>query len=152
MIFFEVSADGASQHPFLPVALMVPSYRAGHSSWTFWQLFLGILAHIVSVTLFFMAGFTKMSIAPAEPLSNAAAEFAFELNEVFTVFCAVLNWYIAAFGTDELFSFEGTACVLGFVHGSHAVFPTPEVGSFAFEAQEVSVDYHRVLLGLPEVY
>jgi hypothetical protein len=53
-----------------------------------------------------MTWLTKMSISPAKPLSNATTKFTFELNEVFPMFWAIFDWYLAAVGTNQLFSFK----------------------------------------------
>ncbi len=47
--------------------------------------------NIVTIDLPFVTRFTKVRIAPAEPLRNRAAEFAFKFNEVSSVLRAVLN-------------------------------------------------------------
>ena len=49
-----------------------------------------------------MARLAEMSVAPAKPLSDTATEFAFELDEVLTMFGTVLNRNIAAVRTNKL--------------------------------------------------
>jgi hypothetical protein len=47
-----------------------------------------------------------MSVSPAKPLCDTAAELTFELDKVLSVFRAVLYRYVAAVGTNQLFSFK----------------------------------------------
>lgn len=115
------------------------------------QLILRIFAHVVSVALPFVAGLTEVGIAPAEPLSNAAAELTFELDEVLSVFGTVLDWNIATIGADKLLGIEGTACILRFVHRSYAIFSATEVWFLAFEAHKISVDDVGILLRFTKV-
>lgn len=68
----------------------------------FGQLVLGVLADVVAVALALVAGLAEVGVSPAEPLGYAAAELAFEFDEVFSVFGAVVNGYFAAVGADEL--------------------------------------------------
>lgn len=67
------------------------------------------------------------------------------------MFWAVLDGDVAAVGTDQLFGFEG-AGVLGFVHCLSAVLSTTEIWVFTFEAFEVSVNGHRILVLLLKIW
>lgn len=98
-----------------------------------------------------MAGLAEVSVAPAEPLGYAAAKLAFEFYEVLAMLGTVLNGDVAAVGTDQLFSLESAAHVVGLVHGSDAVLSPSEVGILALEALEVGIDNACVLLWLAEV-
>ena len=91
-----------------------------------------------------------MGSSPTEPLCYTTTEFAFELDEVFSVFRAVLHGYFAAVGADQFFGVEVAAC-LGLVHGSHAILSPSEVGFFTLVALEVGIDGHGVLLWLAVV-
>jgi hypothetical protein len=57
----------------------------------FRQLLFGLSRNIVAVNLSFVAGLAEVSVPPAEPLGNRAAELAFELNVVTAMLRAVLN-------------------------------------------------------------
>jgi hypothetical protein len=140
LVVFVVSADGATQHSFFSVSLVIAAHRALSGSWALRQLCLGVFADVVSTALSFMAGVAEVSVAPTEPLRNAAAEFAFELDEVLAMFRAVLDWDVAATRTDQLLSLEGTSGIVSFVHSSHTVLPTSEVRLFALETHKVGVD------------
>ncbi len=72
----------------------------------FGKLVLSVFAYIVSVTLALVAGLAEMSVSPAEPLSNAAAKLAFELNEVFSMLRAIVYWYFAAIRANKLLGIE----------------------------------------------
>ena len=82
------------------------------SNWThslpsaFRQLFLCVLAHVVSLTLFLVAWLAEVSIAPAEPLCYAAAKLALKFYEVLAVFGTILDGDVAAVGADQLLWFE----------------------------------------------
>ena len=130
---------------------MVSADRTGSWSFTFWQLFLGIFAHIVTTTLFLMTRFTKMSVSPTEPLSNTATKFAFKFDKVLTMFWTVLDWYVTTAWTNQLFGFKRSSCSVCFVHGSNTVFPSSEIRFFALEAHEVGVDNHRIFFRLSKV-
>lgn len=75
-----------------------------------------------------------MSISPAEPLGDGAAEFAFELDVVSSMslacFITTANGYSGAFTTDQLFLFEVIVCVLSLF----TVLHTTEIGIATFEA------------------
>lgn len=151
MVFFEIATDSASQHFLLTVSLVISSYGTGAGSWTLGQLIFGILAHVISITLSFVAWLAEMGVSPAEPLSDAAAKFTLELDEVFTVLWTVLYWNLAAVGANELLWVEGSSCVLGFVHCSYAVFPASEVRFFAFKTHEICINYTCIFLRLSVV-
>ena len=70
---------------------MVPSDRTLFGALAFRELFFRVFAHVVSAALFFVARLAEVSVAPTKPLSYAAAEFAFEFNEVFAMFWTILN-------------------------------------------------------------
>lgn len=151
MVFLEIATDSASQHLLLAVSLVISAYGAGRGSWAFGQLIFGILAHVISIALSFVAGLAEMGVSPAEPLSDAAAKFALELDEVLPVLWTVLYWNVAAIWTNELFGVEGSSCVLGLVHCGYAIFPASEVRLFAFKTHEICINYTRIFLRLSEV-
>lgn len=64
------------------------------------ELFFRVFAHIISTTLLFMAWLAKMGVAPTEPLGYAAAELAFEFDEVLAVFWAILDGNVTTICTD----------------------------------------------------
>lgn len=53
------------------------------------QLTLFLARDIVTRTLSFMTGFAEVSVSPAEPLRDRAAELAFELDKVHAVSAAI---------------------------------------------------------------
>lgn len=53
------------------------------------QLTLFLARDVVTCTLSFVTGFTKVSVAPAEPLRDRAAELALELDKVHTMSAAI---------------------------------------------------------------
>ena len=131
---------------------MVPSHRTSTHPRTLRQLVFRVLAHIVSITLLLMTRLAEVSISPTKPLSNTATEFAFELNKVFSVFGTVLDWYVTATRTDELFSFERTSSSsILLIHGSDAIFSTSEVWLLTLETHEVGVNNHRIFFRFAEV-
>ena len=151
MIFLYVPADGASQHLFLPVAVMIAPNRTGPRPFALRKLVLCILADIVPTALLFMAGIAEVSVSPAEPLSYAATELAFELYKVFSVFGTILNRNITTTGTDQLFRFERPTSCIGFVHGSHTIFSASEVWFLTFKAHKVCIDDRCILFGLTKI-
>jgi hypothetical protein len=114
-------------------------------------LIFGVLTHIVPTALLFVAGVAEVSIAPAKPLSYAAAELALELYEILAVFRTVLDWDVTASRTDQLFRFEGPTSCVRLVHGSNAILSASEVGRFAFEAHEIGIYDHGILLWLAKI-
>lgn len=151
MIFLVVPANSTAKHFLLSVPRMVPTNRTNSNTATFRQLLFCVFADIISVALPLMARLTKMSIAPAKPLSNTATELAFKFNKVFTMFGTVLNRNIAAFWANKFFWFERTSSILSFVHCCHTVLPSSKIRSFAFETHEVGIYYHSILFWLSKV-
>ena len=100
---------------------------------TLWKLITRFSRNIVAVALSFVTRLTKMCITPAEPLSNRTAKFAFEFDEVLTVFFAVFDAtsysYCCTFTTDELFLFKTIVVILS----RFTIFHASEVGVLAFE-------------------
>lgn len=80
-----------------------------------------------------------MSVAPAEPLSDAATELAFELDVIGTVFLAILDactyTNCGALRADE---FLGFVLPLAFLLSTDAIFQTSEIGAFTFVTLVVS--------------
>ena len=68
-----------------------------------------------------------MCVSPAEPLSNAAAEFTLKLDEVYSMFCTLCcsntESVRSTFTTDKFLCFE----FLSFLSCSQAIFHTTEV-------------------------
>ncbi len=151
MVLFIISANGTSKHLFLAISTMITSNRAGSCTCTFGQLIFCIFTYIISITLSFMARFTKMSISPAKPLSNTTTKFTFELNKIFTMFWAVLDWNITTIWAYQLFCFKRTSCILRLVHRCHTIFSASKVRTFAFETHKVGVNDHSVIFRLSEV-
>ena len=120
--------------------------------WTFadsWALrkFIWLLTrYVVSTALFLVARLTEMSVSPAEPLGDGAAEFAFKLDEVYTVLptlgVADSESVCSAFTTDQLFSFE-FLCLLCC---SQAIFQSTEVRILTCMTEVVSTLEDRILL------
>ena len=92
-----------------------------------------------------------MSISPAKPLSNTTTKFTFELNKIFTMFWAVLDWNITTIWAYQLFCFKRTSCILRLVHRCHTIFSASKVRTFAFETHKVGVNDHSVIFRLSEV-
>lgn len=72
---------------------MLHSKRTFANTRTLWEFVSLLSRYVVSGTLFFVAFFAEMSIAPAEPLGDGATELALELNEVRSVHAALLATY-----------------------------------------------------------
>lgn len=53
-----------------------------------------------------MAALAEVSVPPAEPLGNRATKSAFELDVLFPMLWAILNWNFAAIGAYELLLIE----------------------------------------------
>ena len=147
MVLLVVTADCTTQHLFISISQMITSDWASSWAWAFGQLIFCILTYIVSIALSFMARFAEVSIAPAKPLSNTTAKLTFKLNEIFSMFWAVLHWNITTFRANKLLCFKRSTSIL-FVHGCHTIFSSSEVRPFTFEAHEVSIDNHRIILRL----
>jgi hypothetical protein len=126
-------------------------------SWTFTnpqafrQLVFRVFAHVVTVALALVARLAEVGVPPAEPLSNTAAEFTLELDEVFSVLRAVIYRDFTAIWADKLFGVE-RATALGLVHRSHAVLPSSEIRVLALKTLEISINRCCVLLWLPKVW
>jgi hypothetical protein len=84
-----------------------------------------------------VAGLTEMSISPAEPLGYIAAELAFKLDEVSSMFRTVLDSathaHGRAFSANQLLFLK----VLIIVLGRFTIFHSSEVWLRAFEAAVV---------------
>lgn len=151
VVFLEVSTDGASQHLLLSIPRVITSHRTCPRTRTLGQLLLGVLAHVITITLFLMTRLTEMGVSPAEPLSNTTTKLTLEFDEIFAMLGAILNWYFAAIRTNEFLWVKRAPCVLRLVHSSNAVLPTTEVRIFTLETHEVGVDDICVLLWLAEI-
>ena len=81
-----------------------------------------------------MTRLAEVRIAPAEPLSDIAAELALELDKVgpvdFTVCCAETKLLGGTLGADELLWLELLRCCLG----RDTILHATKVGYLAFEA------------------
>jgi len=84
-----------------------------------------------------------MGVSPAEPLSDRATEFTFELNKIeavlFTVSDTSSNSYRGATCTDQLVRFE-ISC---FLLSPDTILHTSKVRFLAFEALVISQFKHR---------
>ena len=93
-----------------------------------------------------MAGLAEVSVAPAEPLGDGAAELALELDEVLPVLRTCLDASAhcdgGALAADELFFFEVLVVYLCCL----AVFHAAEVGIGALEANVVRQFLQRITL------
>lgn len=93
-----------------------------------------------------MAGLAEVSVAPAEPLGDGAAELALELDEVLPVLRTCLDASAhcdgGALAADELFFFEVLIVDLCCL----AVFHAAEVGIGALEANVVRQFLQRITL------
>ena len=150
VVLLEITADRTPQHLLLPVVAVLPPNRTFTNPQEFRQLFFRVFAHVVPFTLTLVARLAEMGVSPAEPLSNATAEFTLELDEVFSMLRAVIYRDLTTIWADKLFGIEGSTA-LGLVHRSHTVLPSSEIRSLAFEALEISINRCSVLLWLPEV-
>jgi hypothetical protein len=103
-----------------------------------------LISHPVPLDVCSMAWLTEMSSPKAEPLSNSAAELAFELNVVCamlrTVSYACSNHLSSALSTHKLFRL-----VVYIILRLVAVLHSSEVGRLALEAQIVS----QLIDGIP---
>lgn len=87
-----------------------------------------------------MTIFAEMSVTPAEPICNGAAELAFKLNEIATMCGTLCISHIqtcsSALTAHQVFHFE--------VLASAALFATTEIRIFTFEALEIVQSLHGV--------
>lgn len=129
---------------------MVSSYGAFSRTFTFWQFFFWIFTDIISVTLLLVARLAKMGVSPTKPLSCRATKFTFKLNEVFSMFWAVLYWDLATVGANEFFGFKWS-CILRLIHSLCTILPSSEISIFAFKTFEVSIYCHGIFIGLLKI-
>jgi hypothetical protein len=120
-------------------------------SLAFWKLIFRIFTHIVTTTLLFVTRLAEVSVAPTKPLSYTTTKFAFELNEIFTVFGTILNRNITTSWTNQLLWLKRTTTSISLVHGSYTIFPSSKVWLFALKAQKVCIDDHCILLRLTKI-
>ena len=106
MILFDISAYRTTQHLFLPVPVVTPSDWTCPRTLAFWQLILRVFTYIVSTALPLVAWLAEVGVAPTEPLSNTATEFALEFNEIFAVLGTILNWNVTTSWTNQFFRLE----------------------------------------------
>lgn len=126
---------------------MVPSNWTFSWTFTFRQLVLRILTHIIPIALTLMTRLTEMSITPAKPLSCRTTKFAFEFNEIFAMLRTILNWDITAIWADKFFWLK-LALVLWFIHGLSAVFTATKIWIFAFKTHKVGINCHSIFIRL----
>lgn len=115
-------------------------------SWALRQLVLLFTRYVVAAALLFVARLAEMSVSPAEPLRNRAAEFTFVLDEILAVLLTSLNSSAnrnsGALSADKLFLFEVGVVLVGLV----TVLHSSKVWILAFEAHVVRQLAHGVLL------
>ena len=90
LIRFHVSTDGASECELFSIGRMF-YFQFAFLGVAFGEPVFGVLAHIISGTLSFMAVFAEVRCSPAEPRGDLAAELAFILDEIFSVQFTVGN-------------------------------------------------------------
>lgn len=116
-----------------------PSFALG-------QLLRFVLADVVSFALALVAALTEVSGAPAEPLRNAAAVAAFEIDEFRSVHLAILFSVLdsdrSARATYELLRLEH----LLFLLSANAILLATEVGTLALETLIVGQLEHGPIL------
>lgn len=98
--------------------------------------------NVLALALLSVAGFAEVSVAPAEPLGDTAAEFTFILDVLgtmgFTVAHTTTDVGRHAVGADELIRLE----FLGSLLSLNAIFHSSKVGFFAFKALVVGQFEH----------
>ena len=97
-----------------------------------------------------MTWFTKVSIAPAKPLSSGATKLTLELNKVFSMFGTIFDGDLAAIRANKFLGIIGSL-VLSFIHSIGTIFSSPKVRLFAFIALEIGIDGHGILIRFPEI-
>lgn len=136
-IFHRILADTTSNSILFSIGWMLNLQRTFGGPRTLRQQIFCLPTNIVSTTLLFVAGFTEVGVTPAEPLSDSAAELAFELDVFSAVFLTILdsatNRDRRTFSTDQLLLFEAVIVILSCL----AVFHTTEVRIRALEATVV---------------
>ena len=90
VVLFEITADRTTQHLLLAVVPVLAACRAFTRTQAFWQLVFRVFAYVVAVALTLVAGLAEMGVSPAEPLSNAAAKFTLEFDEIFSMFGTIV--------------------------------------------------------------
>jgi hypothetical protein len=65
-----ITTNSATQCFLLPVSVVIAPDWTLVRTWTYRQLLLRILTHVITIALSFMAGFAKMCVTPAEPLGS----------------------------------------------------------------------------------
>jgi hypothetical protein len=123
---------------------MISTNRTFTRTLTFWQLLFCIFWHIVSITLFFMTGFTKMSISPAKPLSCWTTKFTFKLYEINTMFWTIFNRNVTTFRTNQLFLIVSLN-ILSIIHNFSTIFSTSKIRFLTFETHKISIYRHCIL-------
>ena len=92
-----------------------------------------------------MTFITKMSISPAKPLSNRAAEFAFKFYKLFSMLFAVFGRDRTAFRAYQLGGIElGGASSGIIIHHFSTVFPATKIRLFALIALKISIYGHPI--------
>ena len=130
---------------------MIASHRTLVWTQTLRQLVFRVLTHVVPLTLSLVARLAKVCVTPAKPLCSRTAKLTLELNKVFPVFGAIFNGHLTAIGADQLFGVVGSL-ILSLIHGISTVFSASKVRLFAFEALEIGVDGHSILVRFSEIW
>lgn len=104
-----------------------------------------VFAYIIAVALTLVARLAEVSISPTKPLSCRTTILTFELNEILAVLVTVLNRNFAAVGAYKLLWLERPS-ILRLVHSFGAILPPSEVWVLTFEALEVGVYSHCILV------
>ena len=134
MVIFRVSTNTATYCILFSVRRMWYLQWTFLRTWAFWKLVFAFSRNIISWTLLFMTGLTKMGVTPAKPLSHRAAEFAFKLYKIssmfFTIFNSSTDTYSRAFSADKLFFFKILITILP----SFTIFHPSEIRFWTFEA------------------
>jgi hypothetical protein len=128
-----IPANSAPQSELLPIVGVLDGERTAGGTLAVRQLLLGLAGHVVARQLLRVARLAEVSVAPAEPLGNRAAELALELNEVGAVLLAVLD---AGAHADRraLAAHQLLRLVDALLRAVAAVLHAPEVGRLALEA------------------
>lgn len=84
-----VPADGATEREFGAVWRVLDLERASLFAAAFGQVCDFISTDVVAIALPLVARLAEVSVSPAEPLRDRAAEFAFELDKICSVILAL---------------------------------------------------------------
>jgi hypothetical protein len=87
-----------------------------------------------------VARVAKMSVSPTKPLCSTTTILAFELNEIFSVFWAVLNRNVTTARANQLFCFEPIDVLL--IHCFGTVLSSSKIRRFTFKTHEIGVYSH----------